>query len=263
MNPRITIAVNTYGQETRHQVAKDSWKYLTYKYDNVTLKDYQFDALSSSMNDGIGNKELPYITSILDAASKDSEYIIYCNNDIILSDKIIKRIHEEKPKVGFACSRMDIKPVDSFDDFKANVVPIRWEIAGFDAFVINSKWYDFNKDLFQPYLIGMPYWDQVYATILKIYGGDEFGNKYIPCCFHVKHPETWQNEKCNEKQWNRNLCIDTPLDWLCLRLFDKYLRSTLIKRYPFGSFLKISDSEFREEVEFFDTFNHLKNTPLI
>ena len=183
------------------------------------------------------------------------DYFIFVNSDVILTRAIIKRIISEEPDC-FACSRVDIQELDSFQQvIDRDVSPIRYEIAGFDAFVFNTEWFRDNKELFQDYLIGQPCWDQVYATHMRIHGQSLFSNKFPPCCFHVQHAPTWQvSTKTPERIFNHDSVESSYLDKLSFNIFDDYLKTHLIKRLPMGSFMKVLDAESSIESQYFNKF---------
>lgn len=265
----IALGSNIYGNNHRQDVAIDSWLHLNNKHD-VQLYNVQ-PAENPVINDRIqtldvlsrhsghvtdGNKELPFVNDIFNAlASVDCDYFIYCNSDVIVNSNLIKHIKQNEPAC-VACSRLDIHDIDSFDRvLNKQITPVRYEIAGFDAFVFSKKWYNQHMELFRDYLIGQPCWDQVYATIIKIYGdGVEFSNKLPPHCFHIHHEQTWQLEDTPEKQFNKKQS-QHYFDRLLCKIFDTYLKSVLINRQPMGLFITPIDNEKQIESNFFNKFS--------
>lgn len=263
---KIILGSNLFGNYHRQNVAIESWLHLNEQFD-VDVYDVQFDdaeQVDSRLNTlkvlcrdsqqiTKGDKRLPFINDIFNALSRmECDYFIYCNSDVIVNSNLIKFIHDKQPAC-FACSRLDINNIESFD-FVLNkqITPVRYEIAGFDAFVFSRHWYIEHESLFRDYLIGQPCWDQVYATIMKIYGDNShFGNNFPPYCFHIHHEQTWQTQNTPEREFNTSQ-KEHYLDKLMCRLFDMYLKSVLIKREPYGAFMKPINNEKQIEHNFFD-----------
>lgn len=265
---KIIIGTNTFGNYHRQNVAIDSLVHLKKTFD-LQLFDVQFEGNTqhdnrletlntlsrSSLDHTTGSKQLPFVNDIFNVlCDQDCDYFIFCNSDVIVNGNLIKHIKEHKPHA-MACSRLDIKHIDSFDDvLKKQIKPVRYEIAGFDCFIFSKVWYLEKKQLFRDYLVGQPCWDQVYATIIKLYGGNHsFGNQYPPFCFHIHHEPTWQNKSTPEKQFNMTQ-KNHHFDSLLCKIFDIYLKSVLIKRQPYGLFLTPVKNETDIEQQFFDNY---------
>lgn len=271
---KILIGSNTYGRYHRQGIAVDSWKYLAEQYDFVDVVNVQFNdnttileqahkvrvhdlntiyALNRSSLDVTGcTKKLPYVNDILNCLSSlDYDYFIYVNSDIILNKNLIKHITKNKPEA-FACSRMDIDNVDNFQDIiDRNIRPHRTEIAGFDVFVFKNDWFKQNMSLFRDYFMAQPLWDQVYATAMRVFGGDPYGNQNPPYCFHISHPISWGDKDAPERSFNQKSLDSSHLDSLLWRMFDKYLTGVLMKRQPPGVFIQPVKDENAIEREYF------------
>jgi len=266
---KIIIGTNTFGKYHRQDVAVESWKHLSdVKLVNVQFEDekdsfnVQYDmehvfTLTRSSMDTVdkSTKKLPYINDILDVLSRqDCDYFIYTNNDVIINKNLIKYISENKPAC-MSCSRLDIHDVHSFDIIlEKKITPVRYEIAGFDTFIFSKDWYELHKDLFRDYLVGQPHWDQVYAGLMKMHGGDLFGNNFPPYCFHIHHEATWQNIQCVERNFNSTQLSISRMDCLAERLFNRYLTDVLIKRLPRGTFMNPVTNEKLMERNFWRIF---------
>lgn len=266
---KILIGTNTYKKYKRQDIAIDSYVHLSNKY-NCDIVDVQFvDENSSnyeirtehvlersSLDVTSGDKKLPFVNDILNFLSvQDYDYFIYVNSDVILTNTIIKKIINEQPKC-FACSRVDIADIDSYESVSnQDITPIRYEIAGFDAFVFNTKWFSNNSGIFQDYLVGQPCWDQVYATLMRIFGDSLFANNFPPCCFHIQHSPTWQVDKHTpERIFNHKGVEDRYLDRIVFNIFDNYLKTHLVRRSPAGRFMNVLSNEEEIEAEFFNKF---------
>jgi len=266
---KVLIGTNTYKKYKRQDIAIDSFIHLSDKYD-CDIIDVQFadeDSSNyeirtenilerSSLDVTSGDKKLPFVNDILNFLSvQDCDYFIYVNSDVILTNTIIKKIINEQPEC-FACSRVDIEEVDSYDCVsERNITPVRYEIAGFDAFVFKTKWFQDNSNLFQDYLVGQPCWDQVYATLMRIFGDSLFANNFPPCCFHIQHSPTWQiNREAPERIYNHKGAEERYLDRLAFNIFDNYLKTHLVRRTPPGKFMNILPGEQEIEATFFNLF---------
>jgi len=268
---KIVIGSNTFGKYHRQDVAVDSWKYLQSNFD-VDVYDIQFADEKSTFENPYdlhtihdlkrssksilskSKKKLPFVNDIISCLSNiDCDYFIFTNSDVIINNNLIKFIQNNKP-VAFGCSRLDIQDVKSFQDIlDKKVTPVRYEIAGFDTFVFKKKWYLDHVDLFRDYLLSMPVWDQVYTTLMKIYGNNDlFGNNYPPYCFHIHHEMNWQQTDSMEKEFNINSNRGSHMDRLMCKIFDTYLQSVLIKRQPWGAFITPVKAEEVVEKEFFN-----------
>ena len=164
---KIVIGCSTHGTGDRQKIAIDSWKQLEKKFNDVSIVNVQFNdgttlldqahnikirglntiyTLTRSSEQIKGStRKLPYINDILNSLSQqDCDYFIFTNSDIIINPNLIRYIQNKQPSA-FACSRMDINPIQSFDDvLNKKIIPQRTEIAGFDTFVFNTNW--FKKD---------------------------------------------------------------------------------------------------------------------
>ena len=264
---KIALGFNIHEPCERKRVAIDSWLAMHDKY-NVNLFDVRFVDDRTSHHDKINTlnclnrdsshvtkstKRLPFVNDVLaQLCALNYDYFIFCNDDIIINENLIKHVVTNRPQC-LACSRLDISTLNSYDqviDRKVN--PVRYEIAGFDLFVFKTTWYKQNQMLFNDYLVGEPCWDQVYATIMRIYGcGHAFGNKFPPFCFHQLHAPTWQNRDSVEKQFNMKQS-QKPVDRLFLKIFDTYLKRHLIKRQPWGGFMNLLNDETSIESNYFN-----------
>lgn len=253
---KILLGVNTFGNNHRQTIAKNSWIHLRDNY-NIDVIDMQFvddvDNLqhteietkyvlhrSSKNTIEASNRQLPFVNDMFSYMSEQHyDYFMYCNNDIIVMKNIIKYLHDNKPNC-VACSRVDIHDLKSFDDvLNKNIRPVRYEIAGLDLMVFKSDWYKSYSSLFDDYLAGQPQWDQVFASIMKIYGDKpKLGNMIPPFCFHIMHGQTWQTQGDSvERNHNEHLTKSNPFNALMFKLFNSYLLEILIKRQPSGLFL--------------------------
>ena len=270
---KIVLGTNTFNTYKRQDIAIDSWLHLRDLHD-ISLYDIQFidekrkfekvydlNTLHTLEHSSYNyckapSKKLPLVNHIIEAISNiDCDYFIFTNSDVIINSNLIRFIQEERPTC-FACSRLDIQEIDSFQEvLDKKITPVRYEIAGFDTFVFKRDWYIQYKDLFRGYFLGKPLWDPIYATIMKIYGdNDPFGNNYPPFCFHIHHGLNAVIEECPEKTFNENSKQSSPLDLLLGKIFDIYLKVHIIKRRPWGAFISPIANEKSIEHDFFSKF---------
>jgi hypothetical protein len=274
---KIKIITNTFQQYHRQNVAVDSWIYLTKLYDNLEVINYQFVdekheyehvypslktkfCLTKSSKSLIKdcNKKLPCVSEIFEnSLSEDCEYFIITNSDVIIMPSLIKYIIDQEPQA-MACSRLDIEDIKSYDSIiQQQIIPVRWEIAGFDTFIFNKTWAEAHKEKFKTdYFLGKPKYDVVWAGNMKIYGDNTLlGNSYPPYCFHIHHGNESAIIDCIEKTYNENQVLVEKHDNLMYNIMSLYLRLHLIKRTPFGSFINLVDKEKEFEKNFFEILN--------
>jgi len=197
-----------------------------------------------------GKKTTLCIKDILDSlAETECDYIVYTNSDVFFSDKFIKYILEGD-YVGYACSRMDIYPINSLSD---KMIPYRYEVAGQDTFVIKKDWYIKNRHLFKEYLVGSILYDTALTCILKQYGqNDPIINHYPIQIAHIHHgwgsghpsPENNYNTKLYESEreelrepWGwyyHNILTKRPSGF---NMFELYPNEKEVEKEHFGKYL--------------------------
>lgn len=277
---KILIGTNTFGSYKRQDVAVDSWRYLKELYpDIVDLVDIQFVkdvdtfekkydlptvfALENSSKDWVtgSEKELPVISDLLVtmySESRNYDYFIFTNSDVIVMPNLIKYIIDNKPTC-IACSRLDIDNIVSFDSIKAqHVKPIRYEIAGFDTFVFKREWFQENHDelLRGVYFLGKPLWDVILAGKMKLLGDNTpLGNGYPPFCFHIHHGLGSVTTECPEKTWVEGQMKNLPFDGIAHNVMFTHLKMNLLRRQPWGAFLNPVADEKEFEKNFFNLLN--------
>jgi hypothetical protein len=274
---KIKIITNTFNDYHRQKVAVDSWLHLKNLYPEMEVINLQFfdeqEQFSNFYPDlttkfllrqssqsylGSSEKKLPLVRDLFNAGvNEDCEYFITTNSDVIIMPSLIEYIQNKKPDA-MACSRLDIEEISSFQSIvDQKVVPVRWEPAGFDTFVFKKEWAVKNKHLFQnPYFLGKPKYDVVWAGYMKIFGDNTpLGNDYPPYCFHIHHGNSACYLECIEKDWNHAILRDEHLDCLMHNIMVLHLKTNLLKRTPWGAFLNIQNEEKQVEKDFFDILN--------
>lgn len=241
---KIAIGINIYEQLERHQHCIQALLKLKRKYCteielyNITFADEQnahpeftqLPLLTKSSRELIpqSKKRLPLAKECFDALSKQScEYFLYLNNDILISDKLIKLILKQSYET-YSFSRVDVQPLTSID---GNMVPIKMEIAGFDAWSCNSNWWNEHKHRFKNYVVGQWQWDVDFALTMYNYSNGTICNDdfYIA---HEDHLRAW-NSTSPEAVYNDNLWKTTSYQ----DVWGEYIYSNLINRQPRGRFL--------------------------
>jgi hypothetical protein len=266
---KIAIVVNTFDTDlNRFKLANQSYERLAAQ-DGVDVFDIQkpgiagkfktVDNLSRYCCDVIeeSTKQLPFVNDLFNiAADLDYDYFIVSNADVMISPRLINYINGNGI-TAMPCSRLDVKPVNNIHD---NMVPVRWEIAGFDTFCFKTDWYKAHSDLFEDFILGKPYYDQHYATLMKVFGGnDTFGNKNPAMCLHEHHGIASCLNKDIEYNFNENQYNTSELAQTYKHIWDNYLPK-LINRQPYMSFLKELDKESEFERAYFEAeVKKLKN----
>lgn len=264
---RIAIGTNLFKSNERQELSVQSMLKLKNKFNTeIELYNVQFKTdLNPTLNNqfctlskleqrssdyvpNAKNKHLPITSEIFDVLSDvDSDYFIYTNNDIIISDRLINQIKETSREC-YPTSRLAIYPISSLDQ------PIRfshYQVAGFDTFAVKNSWWKDNRDKFPSYILGFPAWDVHYATAMMIYGKDTtLINKWPPCAFHVIHESLWKSDKSiPERIWNEQLFWKEHKTNICDR-WNKYLFDVLLKRSneyrtPFKNEVELESVYFR------------------
>jgi hypothetical protein len=260
----INLVFNSFNPNLNQQIALDSWKHLREAGLIKDIYDIQFasdpiinhhdiNTIHSLKRSSLdlctgGNRNLPVVTDIIQSVRERcnaDDHIIFTNNDIIINSNLIKYINKNNPDA-VVCSRMNIQPINSFNDIlNKNIVPDKIEIWGYDTFVVRADWWLEHSKYFNDYLLGMPIWDNVFASIIKLFGGNHnIGNTTPPFCFHVTHPTTWQNQSnLPESVYNHTLLNSNKLDRLFMGIIDNWHLNYIHRRQPAGRFFKTIPQE--------------------
>jgi hypothetical protein len=278
---KINIIANTFQNYHRQNVAVDSWRYLKQLFpDNVEVYNFQFAdeeesylnhypdlttkfVLSNSQEEVKGaHKKLPFMSEMFSFASElEGDYFIITNSDVIIMPKLIEYIINEQPKA-LPCSRLDIQNIDHFNRVPAQqIVPVRYEIAGFDTFVFEKEWAVANKRLFSDkFLMGKFLYDVIWAGYMKIYGDNQpLGNGFPPYCFHIHHGIDAVVIDCPERDWNLALAKGNDLNILMCNAMVLNLTQNLMRRTPYGAFMQQMPNERVLEKALFDCLNIHRN----
>jgi hypothetical protein len=261
---KISIGTNIFGESIKQSLGLETQiKLKTIFSDNVNLF-----ALQRSKEDKIpdthtrillnrdsrdfvegGKKSTPCVKDILDGlAETDCDYLVYTNSDVLFSDKFIKYILNGD-YIGYACSRMDIRPIQSLDQ---TMIPYRYEVAGQDTFVIKKDWYIKNRHLIKEYLIGSILYDTALTCVLKQHGqNDPIINDYPIQIAHIHHG--WgSGHPSPENTYNTNLYnseeekLREPWGW--------FYNNILIKRPSGFNMFELYPNEKQIEKEHFNKF---------
>ena len=197
MSSKIAIGVNTFKTDVnRFKVANQSYERLS-TLDDVDVYDIQkpgikgtfntIDKLQRTAKDVIKGyqKDLPFVNDLFNImADIDCDYFIVTNADIMISNRLIKHIREQEI-TALPCQRLDVKPINHISE---SLIPLKWEIAGFDVFCFNTNWYRKHSWLFEDYIQGKPVYDHVYAGLMKVFGNNDIiVNKNPAMCVHEHH----------------------------------------------------------------------------
>lgn len=263
---KIALGTNLFGNYQRQELAKESYRRLASKYPNVHIYDIQFKdeidtyeisegfitsfKLNRSSRDVIPGheKKLPFVNDIFQVlADTDHDYFVFSNSDVMLSNRIIDFILEKEP-TAFPGSRLDVRPIKNIDE---PMIPVRWEIGGFDIFAMKTDWYRQHYWLFEDFLLGCCWWDHHFAGLLKIFGNnDPIANKNPAFGLHVHHG--WGSgvenpgNKFNADNFNNSKFNQFRHVW------DDYFAQILkVRRTPDFLFLNEYENEAETEREFF------------
>lgn len=191
--------------------------------------------------------EKPLIKEMLNSLSNLNgyDYFIFTNSDIIISNRFIKLILDNKDKDSFCGSRLTIEDIQTLDETPKLV---QYQVAGFDTFAFKTNWWRLNENKFPEYIFGHPCWDVHYATLCKRLGTSMFVNKWPAAIFHIQHEIAW-SKMSPERQYNENLLFKTYRH--DSYMWHNYLFSVLLKRTPNNGFYNQFVNEEELESEFF------------
>ena len=259
---KIAIGTNyfkTYDRQTR---AQECLRELKRRHSEISLYDVQFaDEFSGHIDDfenlplltrsskdvTTGKKKLPFVNDVFNVLSEtDADYFVFTNSDILIREELVNVLLTQNI-TGRACSRVDIHPINSIQE---PIKLYRWEIAGFDTFMFENKWYRANKHYFEDFLMGSVYFDHHYAGVIKAVTKDKIENKNPPLILHEMHQCNWSIED-EEAKFNDNQRKKSPYRYLSQQwdeYFDKYLR---FKRRNGFVFDTENDVEQIEEQKYF------------
>lgn len=161
---------------------------LLKKKSNKIIKKYFKDGLPKDCPhtiESINNNdvELPIIKEIFDTlANTDCDYFVFLNNDIILSNRLLKEIKDSYDS--YCVSRVNINEISSLQETPQI---LEYCVHGFDAFVIKKSLWLKIRNHFDDFVLGRFYWDTYTATVLNLLTKCKNLNKQPPVCFHVDH----------------------------------------------------------------------------
>jgi hypothetical protein len=261
---KINIGTNIFGSDLKQSLGLETQYRLKNKHpDIINLYAFQRKAeenisplhetkfLTRDSRDFVegGKKTTPCIKDILDGlAETDCDYMVYANSDVLFSNNFIKYILNGD-YTGYACSRMDIHPINSLKD---QMIQFRYEIAGQDAFVMKKDWYIKKRHVIKDYLIGSILYDTALTCILKQHGqNDPIVNDYPIQIAHIHHG--WgSGYPSPENTYNRNLYdsedkkLTEPWGW--------YYHNILTKRTDVYNMFTLFPNEKQIEKQHFGKF---------
>jgi hypothetical protein len=238
----LAIGINIFSEYKRQTLAIEVLKKVTNKYKeiklyNITFKDepnqdgfIHLPLLKRNCQNVLPSslKKKPIVKDFFEILENvDCDYFLFINSDIFLTDKCLKLIFKQEYD-SYIFSRIDTYDINSISD---PIIPMRMEIAGFDAWCIKKSWWIKNKDKFPDYIYAEPLWDIHYALTLYYNSHCFMGNKdyYIA---HIKHPLQWNDESL-ESKYNAQFWESSPFH----KIWHDYVYKTLINRQPQGQFL--------------------------
>lgn len=254
----IAIGFNLhYPLNERVEISQKSLEKLKKQF-NLTLVNLDFENSSNKntnkdivhlpvLKDNSSNytknssRKLPMIRDMFDALcnyseSKDIDVFIFVNSDIIVSDRFIKHILNTNYDT-YCAARLAIGNISSLDETPKEIS--HYQVAGFDAYAIKTKWWKENSKKFPNYIYAISGWDVDYATKMKLYGNCDFCNKWPPMLFHIMHEEISSKES-PELNYNKNLLWN--VNKKDCDIWHNYLFNVLLKREG-GNYWKPFDNE--------------------
>jgi len=159
-----------------------------------------------------GDRGLPIVKEMFDSlANLNYDYFCFINSDIIVSTKFFEELLQNQGFNAYVGSRLAIEGDNIKDlnfEIKINdpasiVKNSHYQVSGFDAFTINSKWWKKNHNLFPEYVYAVVYWDTHYATTFLKNTNTYMQNKK-PTLFHIIHKDV-SSDQCTEFTHNQNI----------------------------------------------------------
>lgn len=241
---KIAIGINNFKKESdlnnREKMCVESLHKLKKHYSdnillvNVTFEDETFATLDKFVNlhslknipKDITDKKIPFVNEIFDIlAVVKTDYFLFINNDIIVSDRYIKSILSNNKYDSLVASKLHFTKLDSLDD--KNPVPESLSVHGFDGFAIKNNWWLLNSDKFKPMLLSRAYWDTYFYAKCHLYGKCLTLNKPPGVIFHLDHESTSMEGEPGNTYNEKNFIEDS--DNLPQRWFP-YVQNILLKR---------------------------------
>lgn len=227
---KISIAINGYKPENklsiREKLCVDSLVRLKNKHTNsvflynVNSEGHTYEHFETLHIDT--DEKFTKINHLLDTLHKntDTDLIMLLNNDIIVSDRLLKQLDSERET--YMASRVNIEPIDSLDD---PLQIVEYSVHGFDLIACKSDWWGDNRMKLPDMYIGRQYWDTVYLTILMTHSDCQILNKLPPVIFHQKH-ETVSTEEDVYDEHNKKIAGN----YGDMRKWWSYVYNVLLKR---------------------------------
>lgn len=229
---KLNIDVNLYNLNFKDQdINYDDFvtlKQLTKKSCDVIKNYFAYEGLQKEYQ--ARKKEidentfvLPTIKEMFDVLSKtDCDYICLLNNDIIVSDRVLKELEENVEC--YPISRMHIYDIETLEDIPKLE---SYSVHGFDAFIVKKDTWLQIRNNFEDLVIGRFYWDTYFFTLFNLFCKCKNLNKLPPVCFHIEHSsksgsENYIENYFNEDVFKRNLLVG--------RLWFSYVQNILLKR---------------------------------
>lgn len=264
---KISIGTNYFGENERQNIARQTHSIIQKKHSNVKMYNIQFEDESESWNpdDTIENihaykrsskdilpdynKKLPFVKDGFDILAKtDCDYFVYINSDILITDRLVNYINSAQDLQATTSQRLDIRPIASLND---SIFAERFEVAGFDTFIFNKKWYLKHHVLFEDFLLGKVYFDHAYAAIIKIFGGNHKILNYLPNhTAHIFHGQ--QSHIDDDGNFHNKKIYNNSLFKNLFYIWDDYFRHFLLRRPPMGRFINMLDGEIDLEKNHFE-----------
>lgn len=255
---KLSIGTNIFQENKRQTLAIQILKKFKEKYSEIQLYNITFKnekntegfqhlpVLEKTSSDVVKNttKKKPIAKELFNAlGNTDCDYFLFLNSDIFLTDKCIKLILKQEFE-SYIFSRIDTFDINTLAD---PIIPMRMEIAGFDAWGVKKDWWNKNQDKFPDYIYGESLWDLHYGLTLYYNSNCFLGNKDMFIA-HIKHPIQWA-ENTPEQKYNATFWESTSFH----RTWHDYVYKILIQRQPQGQFLQPLPNEHELELL------HLKN----
>lgn len=206
-------------------LTKTSYEILLDYFDHHGLVDLYNEKFDPYMED-IKTTRIPSVKQILDSVKdlEDYTHILFVNDDIVVSDRLIKTIKDNPDYDCYPASRLHLF---DFDDIDGDFTPEAYSVHGFDAYCFNREWWINNRNNFHDLLVGKPYWDTHFFALCQLLGKTLTLNKLPAVLFHPEHESTSCTSNDILSQYNEDIF---SRDLVCKQLWFRYVYDVLLKR---------------------------------
>ncbi len=142
--------------------------------------------LDSTTVTGEAGRQKPVVSEVFDrlaayAESRGRRYFAFLNSDIVVTPAAVDTI-VRSGRDAIVFSRMDVE--------RGSGRELGINVYGTDMFAVDAAWWRRHRAIFRPYVVGEPYWDNVYTAQLLCRGNAVLLNRGA-LIVHEQHDAAW------------------------------------------------------------------------